>query len=701
MKKIFFLSIIVILTISFSFAKNVNIKHAKTIATNIFYNRSGLNLNEINLKLEYVKTYNNDTLFYVFSNNGKGFIILSADDATLPLIGYSVENQFRSDYATDNFGFFLSTFEKQIKYVKTNKAVADSRIQNEWAKYLVPLKSTNAQTTLQPLLVVTWNQDWPYNATCPEDAAGPGGHVYVGCVALSMAQVIKYWNYPDVGYGSHTSYSYWNGGYGNLTVNYANENFIWTNMPLKLLSENNDVATFLYDCSVSVDMHYSANGSGSSTDRTVNALDTYFKYDGAVDIKDRDNYSDTDWKNLLKQQIDAKQPMIYSGMDSNAGSGHAWNCDGYNSSDEFHMNWGWGGYNNGYFNLDDFTSTGYHFDDDFKAVINIYPPSTAYPEGCSSSPKVITGNEGTFTDGSGNGNYSDNKDCQWLLQPACGTSVQTSIDRWLVETYDTIYYYDGSSTSDPLLAKFGGDDDPVAVSSTGNSMLVQFVSNGSGNDFGFDASYKVITCSGSKTLTATSGTVNDGSGNCDYENSKICKWYLEPTTAVGTFFVNFTEFDLSTVNTYDYIQIYKDVYDAAHLVDRYDHTNVPTNLTIAASKLIINFRTNSSDNAGGWTFTYSTSTDVNENPIISKLKIYPNPYKNDATIEYNLVKNTNVKINVTNILGNKLGQKEFYQTTGTYKINLSEISNNLSKGIYFVNLTVDNKVYNYKIIKSE
>ncbi len=700
MKHFFLLIFIVLLTINTSFSKNVNAKKAKNIATNIFYNRSGLNLNDINLKLEYVKTYNNDTLYYVFSNKGNGFIILSADDATMPLIGYSVNNTFKSNYATDNFGFFLSTFEEQIKYVKKNKSVADSRIQNEWNKYLVPTKSTNAQTTLQPLLMVTWNQDWPYNAACPDDANGPGGHVYVGCVALSMSQVIKYWNYPNVGYSSHTNYSYWNGGYGNLTVNYANENFIWTNMPLKLLSENNDVATLLYDCSVAVDMHYSANGSGSSTDRTVNALSTYFKYDNSVNIKDRDDYSDIEWKNILKQEIDAKRPMIYSGMDSNLGSGHAWNCDGYNSSDEFHMNWGWGGYNNGYFNLDDFTSTGYNFDSQFQAVVSIFPPTSVYPEGCSSTPKLITGKEGSFTDGSGNGNYTNNNNCQWLIQPACGTSVQLSFDRWLVETNDTIIIYDGSTTSDNILAKFGGDDSPTTVTSSGNSMLIQFITNSTGNDFGFVASYKTITCTGSKTITDASGTVNDGSGDCNYENSKICKWYIEPSN-VGTFNLNFTEFDLATVNTYDYVQIYKDVYDAAHLVDRYDHTNVPTNLTIAASKLIINFRTNSSDNAGGWTFTYTTSTDVNENPIISKLKIYPNPYANDATIEYNLLKNSDVSINITNILGKKLGENNSYQTSGTHKINLSDISNNLTKGLYFINVTVDNKVYNYKIIKSE
>jgi len=701
MKKLFFIFLIIILSANLSISKNVNIKKAKTIATNIFYNRSGLDLNKINLKLEYVKINNNDTLYYVFSNNGKGFIILSADDATMPLIGYSVENNFKSDYAQDNFGFFLQTYEKQIKYVKTNKAVGDSRINNEWAKYAVPTKSTNAQTTLQPLLMVTWNQDSPYNAACPVDANGPGGHVYVGCVALSMGQVIKYWNYPNVGYGSHTNYSVLNGGYGNLTVNYANENFVWTNMPLKLLSENNDVATLLYDCSVAVDMHYSANGSGSTTDRTVDALDTYFKYDNSINIKNRSNYSDVDWKNILKQEIDVKRPMIYSGMDSNVHKGHAWNCDGYNSSDEFHMNWGWGGYNNGYFNLDDFTSTGYNFDSQFQAVVSIYPPTSVYPEGCSSSPKLITGKEGSFTDGSGNGNYSDNNDCEWLIQPACGTSVQLSFDRWLIETNDSVIIYDGSTTSDNVLARYGGDDNPSSyVTSTGNSMLVRFITDGSGNDFGFVASYKVITCSGSKTITDASGTINDGSGSCDYENSKICKWYIEPA-GVGTFNLNFTEFDLSTANTYDYVQIFKDVYDVAHLVDRYDYTNVPTNLTIAASKLIINFKTNSTDVSGGWTFTYTTSTDVNENPIISKLKIYPNPYKNDATIEYNLLKNSDVNISVTNILGNILGQNNSYQTEGTHSINLSQIANNLSKGIFFVNVTVDNKVYNYKIIKSE
>ena len=699
MKKYVSLLILVLITISFSYGKNVNLINAKKVAKNIYYNRANIDLSQINLKLEYVNIVNSDTMYYVFSNNGKGFIIISADDATMPLIGYSLDNEFKYDNKIDNFSFFLNTFEKQINYVKKNKSIADLRIQKEWAKYLIPQKNTNVQTELQPLLVHTWNQDWPYNAKCPEDVNGPGGHVYVGCVALAMAQVIKYWNYPAVGTGTHTNYSYFNGGYGNLTVNYANEHYIWTNMPLRLLVENDDVATFLYDCSVAVNMHYSANGSGSSTDYIVDAVKNYYSYDNSVNSKNRDDYSDANWKNILKAEIDAKRPMVYTGMDSNLGSGHAWNCDGYNTSDEFHMNWGWGGYNNGFFNLDDFTSTGYNFDSDFKAIVSIFPPSSSYPEGCSVTPKLITGNEGTFTDGSGNTNYSNNRDCEWLLQPACGTSLQLTIDRWLVETNDTMYVYDGSTTSDVLLAKFGGSDIPSTVSSSGNSMLVRFVSDGSGNDFGWDASYKVLTCSGTKTITDASGTINDGSGSCDYENSKICKWSIEPT-GVGMFNLNFSEFDLSSTNTYDYLQIYKDVIDVAHLIDRYDYTNVPTTLSIAASKVILNFRSNSSDVAGGWTLSYTTTTDVEENQI-SKLSIYPNPYKNDAVIDYDLVKNSNVNIQITDILGNIVGEKQYYQEIGNHKIAVSDLNNNIINGIYFINLRVGNKIYNYKIIKSE
>ena len=691
-----------ILLSNISFADVVSEEQAKQSAKNIYFNRVNLQksveLKDINLTLVYT-AYNNTTpLYYAYNVDGNnGFVIISASDATLPLIGYSFERGFDLSNSSEEFKLFMGEYAEQIEYVEENNIAADSRISNSWQESYSPVLSTKGvNATAGPLLLTTWNQDDPYNEACPVDAQGPGGRVYVGCVALAMAQVMKYYNYPAQGEGSRTSYVNFNGGYPTTTVNFATQTYEWSNMPLSMTSSNSYLTDFLFDCSVAVDMNYGPDGSGSNSPKIVTALETYFKYDTQCEIIDRSSYTDAAWITIVKAEIDNNRPTVYTGMGTTVG--HAWNCDGYNN-DELHMNWGWGGSSNGYFNINNFTSTGYVLALDHTLVRYIYPEAN-YPEGCSATPKLITGSQGTFDDGSGNTNYVDNADCQYLIQPECGSSMELAFDTWNVDAGDVVYIYDGSTTSDPLLATFDGANSTSVVTSSGNSLLVNFVSNSSTNNTGWDASYKTLTCGGIKTITDNIGTVEDGSADCDYEAQKICKWYLEPTTTNNTFELEFTEFELDGGSN-DFVAIYKDNFDSNNEIGVYNATNIPSTLSIYGDKIIVYFKTDYSGSAAGWKFNYDINTDIDENSIVESISIYPNPFNTDATINYNLIQNGNVSIDVVNILGTKVGQIQVdNQISGSHKINLSEISGELNNGIYFINIRVNNTEFNYKVVKT-
>ncbi len=701
MKTILYL-IILVLFASTSFAKKVEVLTAQKAAKNLYYQRinqiKDVKLSDINLTLVYTQTVNAEPVYYIFNvNNTEGFVILSANDIAKPCIGYGFEGAFNVNNMPPEFQYFMGKFSDEISTAVDQRVATSEETTKEWANILSTEPVVLKTKSIQPLLLTTWNQDTYYNELCPADAGGVGGHVYVGCVALSMSQVMKYWNYPTTGQGSHTSYIYSNGGYPTTTVNFANQTYTWENMPNAASGSNLELAKMLYHCGVAVDMNYGIDGSGTQTSYIPNALKNYFKYNTACSFKYKTSYTQTAWENLLRTQIDNKHPMVYQGMD--ATSGHAWNCDGYNAT-EFHMNWGWGGSANGFFSVSGpITAGGYTFDQSFAAVIDIYPNAN-YPTWCTPTAKMITGAEGTFNDGSGNQNYLDNRDCLYLIQPPCASYVNLSFDRFDLATGDMVKVYDGATTSDSLIGTFDASNIPTtSYASTGPNMLVEFITDGSANATGWYASYDTYPCQGSKILTNPTGTIFDGSQNCDYANSLTCLWYIQPVGATS-FQLDFTEFGFAAGDAGDYLKIYKNAtFPATNLIGTYNALNIPTTLNIVGTKVILRFSTNSSAASNGWLLNYTTTlTGMDNNLSEFNAGVFPNPFSNDATISYSLTDLTKVKIVVSNVLGEVIGTYNKQEVQGNYNLPLSSFTNNLSQGIYFVNLNFNDKATLIKIV---
>jgi len=209
-------------------ASVVDTSTAKIAGKNFIYEKLNLKgkADYSSIKLQYVKKEesNKQPVFYIYNiQNKKGFIIISAEDNTNPILAYSYENNFNEyEQKPPAYIEWMDSYKKQIDYIRKNKTPTQKSVNQLWMKYsskpVLSSKSGQAKS-ISPLLTTNWNQGKYYNELCPSIASGgQDGHAWVGCVAVAIAQIMKYWNYPDYGSDSNTYY-HWQ--YGNQTAIYT------------------------------------------------------------------------------------------------------------------------------------------------------------------------------------------------------------------------------------------------------------------------------------------------------------------------------------------------------------------------------------------------------------------------------------------------------------------------------------------------
>jgi hypothetical protein len=259
------------------FSTPVDVNRAKQIAKNIYFERVNLTqetkYESINLTLADIKSYNGVEVYYIFNvNENDGFVIISADDVAKPRIAYSFEGIFNTDNISPEFAFYMKRFEDEIYNAVKSSIKATNEITAEWQSYeFASVKSTEQIQMIEPLVLTNWGQSSPFNDMCPTNSEGTA---LVGCVAVSMGQIMKFWNYPDYGTSSH---SYYASGFGTQSASFSSTNYIWSNMPNDASGTNDDLAQFLYHCGVAVDMSYGIDGSGSYSFLIDNKLEQYFE----------------------------------------------------------------------------------------------------------------------------------------------------------------------------------------------------------------------------------------------------------------------------------------------------------------------------------------------------------------------------------------------------------------------------------------
>lgn len=366
------LSLIFALTTLFiAKAQVVKFEDAKNIASKTFSELLSKDTKSINILEEYyVKETSSGPVAYIFKEVDGGFVIISGEQKTIPILAYSDNSDitFNESDWSPAFLEWMEAYYLQIDYIRENDISATleaialrNKLANGIDLGLRPAKDVS------PLLSTTWSQGCGYNADCPTDAAGPCGRVYTGCVATAMAQVIRYMEYPTNGIGNKC-YTHW--VYGEQCADFAAATYDYASMTNG--SGNAEVAELMYHCGVAVNMNYSPTGSGSYSFRVPQSFKNYFDYKNSILIS-KNSYDDATWNKILINEIDNSRPMYYSGSGS---GGHAFVVDGYQGTDFFHFNWGWGGSHNGYFYLNDLTPGGSNYTNSQQAVIGTIPSSS-------------------------------------------------------------------------------------------------------------------------------------------------------------------------------------------------------------------------------------------------------------------------------------------------------------------------------------
>lgn len=686
-RTLFFTLAFLLTAMSGLFAKEISKEQARLVAKNFLIERincNQLNMDAADVLLSDIHTFEIEgkPAIYVFSNNNSGFILIAADDAITPVLGYSDNSSFSAPGTNPNFSGLLADYIDQVKFVRNNNMEATSDVAELWENFSssTPSRTVTADTTtVGPLITTMWNQDSPYNEFCPEDPAGPGGHVYAGCVATAMSIIMNYYKYPITGSGQH---SYYASGYGTQTANYGNTTYDWDAMQNTVNSSSGQGipanALLQYHAGISVNMQYAPDGSGAYSTDVPYALKTYFKYSSAVQYVARSGYTVTNWENMLSEQLEAFKPIYYSGQSSDGG--HAWVCDGYQkigTSKMFHFNFGWGGADNGYYtssNPNGFTTQ--------QAIVRNITPGSNYPYGCSA--KTLETSRGSFEDGSGPlALYGSGQNCSWLISPVdTVNSITVSFVRFDVNASDFLNIYDGADASAPLLASLNGNSIPPSVTSTGNKMYLEFVTDGTVQDSGWLIEYSSalpVLCSGTKTFTTPTGSFSDGSGDYDYKNNTLCKYKIQPEYALNLT-LTFDELELMEE---DNILVYSLL--TSDLLATITGNQIPDPITVPLGGLYIIFQANSYYTGAGFTASYTVgNVGTKELTGMKALNISPNPATDFILLRAVNSKNQQVQLTISDMAGKTLYQESFFAESGSIEKSIDVT--NLNAGMYFLNL---------------
>ena len=327
-------------------ATRIAASHRSTVATG-----KALAKSVSSPELAYTEYADGQPLYYIFNRPGSGYVIVAADDKASAVLAYSDTQAFTSINAVpENMKAWLDDYAMQIRQAKSTPAARAPR--------------RAPREAITPLLQTKWGQEEPFNNLCPivnmktPEEGKTQTQAVTGCVGTAMAQVMKYYNYPAEAQGE-VSYVWKRRDIAQeLTIGHSfdGHTYDWDNMLdtykdiTSTQAQKDAVALLVADCSYSVEMQFGEEGSAAATMLVPYAMSKYFGYDGAIDYEDRPFYSDEEWENIIYAELVAHRPVIYCGT-TPSNSSHTWIIDGADENGLFHINWGWEGFEDGYFAL--------------------------------------------------------------------------------------------------------------------------------------------------------------------------------------------------------------------------------------------------------------------------------------------------------------------------------------------------------------
>lgn len=335
-------TILIAICVSALFANGKQISQNAALSAACKYSRTGQVAPAKNLRSD--KT--NNAPYYAF-NLEQGYVIVSGDDEMTELVGYAENGFFDAENVPPQMQLWLDGYAEYVAAVQSGKAKA--------RKILL---SDSPSVVVEPLVTTKWNQDAPFNNFAPEytDDNNNTQRCATGCAATAMAQIMKFHNWPEQGVGH---YSYEHQSFGTISSNFSEHVYDWTNMIDRYNNgeysnvQADAVALLMKDCGVSLNMNYGPV-SGASIYSYTPAFKNYFRYSSRT--VNRSGCETAEFTKIITDELQEGRPIIYCGTGEDGG--HAFVVDGYDTNYFLHVNWGWGGYSDGYFDMNYMDPTG-------------------------------------------------------------------------------------------------------------------------------------------------------------------------------------------------------------------------------------------------------------------------------------------------------------------------------------------------------
>lgn len=335
-------TILIAICVSALFANGKQISQNAALSAARKYSRTGQVAPAKNLRSD--KT--NNAPYYAF-NLEQGYVIVSGDDEMTELVGYAENGFFDAENVPPQMQLWLDGYAEYVAAVQSGKAKA--------RKILL---SDSPSVVVEPLVTTKWNQDAPFNNFAPEytDDNNNTQRCATGCAATAMAQIMKFHNWPEQGVGH---YSYEHQSFGTISSNFSEHVYDWTNMIDRYNNgeysnvQADAVALLMKDCGVSLNMNYGPV-SGASIYSYYPAFKNYFRYTSRT--VNRSGCETAEFTKIITDELQEGRPIIYCGTGEDGG--HAFVVDGYDTNYFLHVNWGWGGYSDGYFDMNYMDPTG-------------------------------------------------------------------------------------------------------------------------------------------------------------------------------------------------------------------------------------------------------------------------------------------------------------------------------------------------------
>lgn len=343
----------ILFTSKFLLANEITVEQAREIAVDFFSAKMRTRNGTPQLQLvwdgENIVTRSVTTpAFYVFNRmDSDGFVIVSGDDVSMPILGYSFSNHFVAENMPPNLLDWMNGLRNQINAARKEHVMGTSYVSKFWTR-----ASDAVGSPIVELSTALWDQQAPFNRLSPTTSAGKA---ITGCVSTAMAIIMQYYQWPDQGVGTTPAYVLQADKNTQIPSKTFERPYVWSKMPVRV-DKNSDtdikdeVATLIYDCGIISKSQFGKKSTWAYYKDALEGMITYMKYNKGAHMQNRATRVMSEWHQMLRKELDARRPILYTGS-TKSGGGHMFVVDGYTQENYYHINWGWSGSSNGYYLL--------------------------------------------------------------------------------------------------------------------------------------------------------------------------------------------------------------------------------------------------------------------------------------------------------------------------------------------------------------